>query len=152
MKKRSTVYLFVVTVLLALSVTALQAQEEGEEEILDHLHILTNFLEGETTKIPLALTTETAEEEEGYVMLGECIPGMGIHAATMGEQGPEQPILMFNISGDLIGLEFESLTEQATPPWELLEEGHPGMEFEHWTLHIYFTHEPELACEEMEEE
>ena len=145
----SAVFFIVALMLVALVALPLQAEEdeaEAEVETLDHIHILTDFMEGEMSKISLEMTLEDAEEE-GYISLGECVPGMGIHAAIMGEEGPEQPILMYNADGDLIGIEFESLTEQPTPPWEVLEEGHPGMEFEHWTLHVYFTHEPELACE-----
>jgi hypothetical protein len=142
----STVLFIVVLMLVALVALPLQAEEDEDVEVLDHIHILTNFMEGETSTISLEMTLEDAEEE-GYVSLGGCVPGMGIHAAIMGEQGPEQPILLFSADGDLIGIEFESLTEQPTPPWERLEEGHEGMELEHWTMHIYYTHEPELACE-----
>jgi len=78
---------------------------------------------------------------------------MGYHYAKLSSDGQViYPILMFNSKGELIGIEFESLNEpknpikgQAQPPWEDLKQGHPGMEFEHWVLHVYWQ-SPSDAC------
>jgi len=82
----------------------------------------------------------------------ECVPEMGMHYATGGRvvDGkffPNLPLLLFNKRGELIGFELESLVPQPTPPWEHLPTGHPGMEFEHWTLHVYIKN-PATACSE----
>jgi len=115
-----------------------------QENALTHFHITSDFNAGEFSKI--AVMTVAEAESEGYTKLSECIPQMGFHYAKMGPRGPSMPILMFDNSGKMIGLELESLSEQSTPPWEHLQEGHEGMEVEHWTYHEYFTHEPDKAC------
>jgi len=96
-------------------------------------------------------------ERLGYKPVGapgalpECVPDMGMHYSKNplnmvdGKNFPELPMLMFNNKGQLIGFELESLTPQQVPPWEHLQQGHPGMEFEHWTLHIYII-DPHGAC------
>ena len=114
-------------------------------EQITHFHIAKDSFAPTYEKIAMMTTPEA--EAAGYVMLGECVPGMGIHYAKMGPEGPLQPILMFDAQGNMIGMALESLSEQPVPPWENLPQGHPEMEFEHWVFHTYFTHEPAQACE-----
>lgn len=92
--------------------------------------------------------TEKEALSQGWVDVdpGECVPRMGRHFIRMGDNGQPGPlILLFNPSGALIGVELESMTEQPSPPWEHLEKGHPGMEFEHWTVHFWLG-DPAEAC------
>lgn len=98
--------------------------------------------QGVFTSLPMTLDEA---EGQGYVHLSECVPIMGIHTAKIVGGIPQDPILLFNNKGKLIGVELESLTEQASPPWEHRPEGHPGMEFEHWTIHQYIK-DPVGAC------
>jgi hypothetical protein len=53
--------------------------------------------------------------------------------------------LLMNSKGNLMGLEFSSLSRQPSPPWEHSPKGHPDMGFEHWHMHIYFS-DPTKAC------
>ncbi len=82
---------------------------------------------------------------QGWIDTGECVPQMGRHFIQMAGEQPGPLVLLFNPAGDLIGVELESLSEQPAPPWEHLEQGHPGMEFEHWTIHFWFS-DPADAC------
>lgn len=92
-------------------------------------------------------TTEKEALEQGWIDVdpGQCVPQMGRHFIKMAGEQPSPLILLFNPDGQLIGVELESLTEQPAPPWEHLEQGHPGMEFEHWTVHFWFS-DPAEAC------
>ncbi len=92
-------------------------------------------------------TTEKEALEQGWIDVdpGQCVPQMGRHFIKMAGEQPSPLILLFNPDGQLIGVELESLTEQPAPPWEHLEQGHPGMEFEHWTVHFWFR-DPAEAC------
>lgn len=75
-----------------------------------------------------------------------CEPNMGRHFLRMTGDGQPGPlVLLYNPQDKLIGIELESLSEQPTPPWEHLPHGHPGMEFEHWTIHFWFD-DPAKAC------
>ncbi len=93
----------------------------------------------------MPLTADDATQA-GWIDTGECVPQMGRHFIRMAGEQPSPLILLYNAKGALIGAELESLSEQPAPPWEHLEEGHPGMEFEHWTFHMYFD-DPAKACE-----
>ncbi|MBI4329334.1 MAG: hypothetical protein HY685_05680 [Chloroflexi bacterium] len=78
-----------------------------------------------------------------------CVPSMGKHYGkghyvVDGKRFPGL-ILMFDKNDQLLGFELESPTKQAAPPWEHLPQGHPGMAFEHWTLHSYLV-DPTNAC------
>ncbi len=92
-------------------------------------------------------TTEKEALEQGWIDVdpGQCVPQMGRHFIKMAGEQPSPLILLFDPDGQLIGVELESLTEQPAPPWEHLEQGHPGMEFEHWTVHFWFR-DPAEAC------
>ena len=76
--------------------------------------------------------------DAGWIDTGECVPNMGRHFIKMAGEQPGPLVLLYNPAGSLIGVELESLSEQPAPPWEHLPEGHPGMEFEHWTIHFWF--------------
>jgi len=89
--------------------------------------------------------TEEEALAQGWIDTGECVPQMGRHFIKMAGDQPGPLVLLFNPAGDLIGVELESLSEQPAPPWEHLEQGHPGMEFEHWTIHFWFS-DPADAC------
>lgn len=60
---------------------------------------------------------------------------------TAGSQWHGAPIiLMYDaVSGGLHGLVLESTSPQPAPPWEHHTGGHPGMSFEHWSMHVWFT-------------
>ncbi len=112
--------------------------------------ILTNYEGQQLADYP---TTLDQAKAEGYQEVSECVPWMGYHYAKITPDGQvTYPALLFNSKGELIGIEFESLNEpvnpikgSAQPPWEDLKNGHPGMEYEHWTLHIYWK-SPADAC------
>jgi len=92
-------------------------------------------------------TTEKDALAQGWIDVapGECVPQMGRHFIKMAGEQPGPLVLLYNPAGELIGVELESLVEQPAPPWEHLEQGHPGMEFEHWTIHFWFN-DPAGAC------
>ena len=53
-------------------------------------------------------------------------------------------LLIYNISSEaLMGMVLESTSLQPAPPWEYHAHGHPGMDFSHWSLHLWFTDPPE---------
>jgi len=87
--------------------------------------------EGVFDSLPL---TAAEAEQAGWIDTGECVPNMGRHFLQMMGEQPGPVVLLYNPAGDLIGVELESLSEQPAPPWEHLDGGHPGMEFEHWTI------------------
>jgi hypothetical protein len=92
----------------------------------------------------LPLTADDALGD-GWIDTGECVPDMGRHFIKMAGEQPGPLVLLYNPAGDLVSVELESISEQPTPPWEYLAEGHPGMAFEHWTIHIWFSN-PADAC------
>ncbi|NKQ37383.1 MAG: hypothetical protein HF973_17430 [Chloroflexi bacterium] len=114
------------------------ASEAATPSIGDRL-IVT---EGSFDNLPL---TAAEAEEAGWIDTGECVPNMGRHFLQMMGEQPGPVVLLYNPAGELIGVELESLSEQPAPPWEHLEHGHPGMEFEHWTIHFWFS-DPADAC------
>jgi hypothetical protein len=121
-----------------------QAEVQGlETELEASLGNRLSVTQGVFEELPRTLEDAKAV---GWVPLGECVPNMGIHAAKVVDGKPDASLLLlFNSKGELTGVELESLNAQQSPPWEHLEQGHPGMEFEHWTLHIYFK-DPATAC------
>ncbi len=117
---------------------------DAPSEMQSPMSIGDRFLvtQGDFTNLPMTLGEA---EGQGYVTLSPCVPVMGIHAAKIVGGIPQDPILLFDNKGELIGAELESMTEQPYPPWEHRPEGHPDMEFEHWTLHMYIK-DPVGAC------
>lgn len=99
---------------------------------------------GSFDNLPL---TENEASAQGWIDAdpGQCVPQMGRHFIQMAGGQPSPLVLLFNPAGKLIGVELESQSEQPAPPWEHLEHGHPGMEFEHWTIHFWFS-DPASAC------
>jgi len=97
---------------------------------------------GAFTSLPMTIDEA---RDQGYASLSPCVPNMGIHSAKIVNNKPQDPMLLFNDKGELIGVELESMIEQPSPPWEHQSEGHPGMEFEHWTMHIYIK-DPKGFC------
>ena len=52
-------------------------------------------------------------------------------------------LLIYNSSSEkLMGMVLESTSTQPDPPWEYHSHGHPGMDFSHSSLHIWFTEPP----------
>ena len=52
-------------------------------------------------------------------------------------------LLIYNVKDEkLMGMVLESITPQPSPPWEYHAKGHPGMGFEHASLHFWFTDPP----------
>jgi len=120
------------------SLSEAPSEMQGPKSIGDKLLVT----QGDFASLPMTL--EEAKEQ-GYVPLSPCVPMMGIHAAKIVGGIPQDPILLFDNNGKLIGAELESMTEQPYPPWEHRPDGHPEMEFEHWTFHMYFK-DPVGAC------
>ena len=53
-------------------------------------------------------------------------------------------LLIYNSNSEkLMGMVLESTSAQPDPPWEYHAHGHPGMDFPHWSLHLWFTDPPE---------
>ncbi len=125
---------------IGVGITFASLSEKGDLETSIGDRLLVT--QGDFASIPMTLDEA---KEQGYVPLSPCVPVMGIHAAKIVGGIPQDPILLFSDKGELIGAELESMTEQPYPPWEHRPEGHPGMEFEHWTLHMYFK-DPVGAC------
>jgi len=123
---------------IGVGITFGSLSEASSESIGDRFLVT----QGDFTSIPMTLDEA---KEQGYVTVSPCVPIMGIHAVKIVEGIPQDPALLFDNKGELIGVEVESMTEQTYPPWELLPQGHPDMEFEHWTLHMYFK-DPKGAC------
>ncbi|MGM0574781.1 MAG: hypothetical protein ACQEXJ_03500 [Myxococcota bacterium] len=131
---------------LAASALAMGCDDNGDggETTDESLGSQVLVTQGEFDTVPL---TQEAAEAAGWTSTEECVPGMGVHALNMNEQGEPGPlVLLYDLEGRLLGVELESLAEQPAPPWEHLEEGHEGMEFEHWTFHAYFR-DPTGVCE-----
>jgi hypothetical protein len=97
---------------------------------------------GSLDSLPL---TEADALGDSWIDTGECVPEMGRHFIKMAGEQPGPLVLMYNPAGNLVGVELESISEQPAPPWEYLAEGHPSMEFEHWTIHFWFS-DPADAC------
>lgn len=55
----------------------------------------------------------------------------------------------YDEEGNLMMIEIETTQKQDSPAWGYLPQGHPGMEFEHWALHIWFQ-DPEEVCLDLE--
>ena len=125
---------------IGVGITFASLSENGDLETSIGDRLLVT--QGDFASIPMTLDEA---KEQGYVPLSECVPVMGIHAAKIVGGIPQDPILLFSDKGELIGAELESMTEQPYPPWEHRPDGHPGMEFEHWTLHMYIK-DPVGAC------
>ena len=52
-------------------------------------------------------------------------------------------LLIYNSNSEkLMGMVLESTSTQPDPPWEYHAHGHPGMDFPHSSLHIWFTDPP----------
>ncbi len=132
------------------------------------------------TPPPLAATRAKFEKmtadqaiAAGYISTHECVSspfgGMGIHffhpqifesQGKSGQMDPQNPpILLVDGNGRVAGLEWETTksTPQPTFLGQLvpLQPGHPGMEEEHYMVHVYFkpgnklllgVFDPELMC------
>ncbi|MQF69548.1 hypothetical protein FIM12_04355 [SAR202 cluster bacterium AD-804-J14_MRT_500m] len=63
---------------------------------------------------------------------------------TNGTEWHGAPFLLIYDSGNekLMGMVLESTSHQPAPPWEYHAKGHPGMEFAHSSMHIWFTKPP----------
>lgn len=91
-------------------------------------------------------------DSEGKLTEAACFAHEGVrHYAklnpkiTNGKEWHGAPFLLaYNLSNEkLMGIVLESETAQPAGPWEYHAKGHPGMEFPHWSLHIWFTDPPE---------
>ena len=63
---------------------------------------------------------------------------------TSGAEWHGAPFLLIYDSSNekLMGMVLESTSHQPAPPWEHHAQGHPGMEFAHSSMHIWFTEPP----------
>ncbi len=134
------VLLFLTGALLALLLAACSAASQPEAAVSIGDRVVATY--GAFDNLPL---TDKDALAAGWIDTGECVPQMGRHFIKMAGEQPGPMVLLFNPAGQLISVELESLTEQPSPPWERLEQGHPGMEFEHWTIHFWFS-DPAAAC------
>jgi hypothetical protein len=109
----------------------------------------------------------------GYMTTHECVSspfgGMGIHfihpelfesQLRSGQMDPQSPpVLLVDSNERVVGLEWETTTNTPQPTFlgQLvpLQPGHPGMEEEHYMVHIYFkpnnkillgVFDPDLKC------
>lgn len=65
--------------------------------------------------------TAQAASEAGYQVPPpqECVPGMGRHAARIGENGQiQQPVLLYSVDGELVGIEFMTRLYFPNIPWD----------------------------------
>jgi hypothetical protein len=128
---------------------------ELNDSIGDRLVITEAAYEG------LPVTVDEAKAQ-GYVMLDTLnSEGELIEAACFAHEGAShyaklQPrvtsgaewhgapfLLIYDSSTEkLIGMVLESTSRQPSPPWEYHAQGHPGMEFAHSSMHIWFTEPP----------
>ena len=85
--------------------------------------------------IPLTLTQA---EQQGWQSSQECVIDQGIYASKT----DDYPIrLMFNLRGDIIGMEISSVHEQNPKLWVQDPEQNT------WLFHLWFQ-SPETACQE----
>ena len=138
--RRVKLLVLLVGAALSLVLAACSGASEAQTPSLGDRLIVT---EGSFDNLPL---TAAEAEKAGWIDTGECVPNMGRHFLQMMGEQPGPIVLLYNPAGELIGVELESLSEQPSPPWEYLDQGHPGMEFEHWTIHFWFD-DPAQACE-----
>jgi uncharacterized protein YuzE len=95
---------------------------------------------GSLVSLPL---TMSSAEAEGWISTEDCEPNEGVHAIWPGttDSGEPWPMeLTFSSSGEIIGLELVSTSEQPTEPWE-----HSEGSDNPWTIHMWFS-DPALAC------
>ena len=88
---------------------------------------------------------------EGELIEAACFAHEGVsHYAmlqprvTSGAEWHGAPFLLIYDSSNekLMGMVLESTSLQPAPPWEYHDQGHPGMEFAHSSMHIWFTEPP----------
>ena len=90
-------------------------------------------------------------DSDGELIEAACFAHEGVrHYAkvapkiTDGKEWHGAPFLLaYSMSSEkLMGMVMESETAQPEGPWEYHANGHPGMEFPHWSLHLWFTDPP----------
>jgi hypothetical protein len=90
-------------------------------------------------------------DSEGNMIEAACFNHEGIlHYAkrdtkiTAGKEWHGAPFLLAydQSSEKVMGIVLETISLQSSPPWEYHAHGHPGMDFPHWSLHIWFTDPP----------
>ncbi len=104
----------------------------------------------------LPLTAEEAVAA-GWIGGSDCVDRLGrvfhraaadpndVSAPTMMGSRANPLMLLMDSNGDIIGFQLMSLSPQPVPPWEYLQQGHMGMNFEHWSMHVYLR-DPAKAC------
>ena len=109
---------------------------------------------GTFDQLPL---TEEAAVAAGWIGSPDCADRLGrvFHRAAADPNDPFSPMMMgepanplmllMDSDGEVIGFQLMSLSAQPVPPWEYLKKGHMGMNFQHWSLHVYLR-DPAKAC------
>ena len=89
---------------------------------------------------------------EGKLIQAACFSHEGVRhygqrnpKVTSGVEWHGAPFLLAysSANGELMGIVLESTSPQSSPPWEYHPEGHPQMDFGHWSLHSWFVDPPE---------
>jgi hypothetical protein len=81
--------------------------------------------------------------DAGFIASPDCNDQMGQHAIWEVD-GVAVTEFVFNLTGNLIGLEVISEGEEATPPWDMYGTGEPAGDNN--TIHTFFS-DNEIACE-----
>ena len=136
--------------------TAHSLRLELNDSIGDRLVITEATYEGLPTTIAEAQAQEyvllDTVDSEGELIEAACFAHEdALHYAKMdaritdGVEWHGAPfLLIYNSSSEkLMGMVLESTSTQPDPPWEYHAHGHPGMDFSHSSLHIWFTEPPE---------
>ena len=128
---------------------------ELNDSIGDRLVITEATYEGLPTTIAEAQAQEYSlldtVDSEGELIEAACFAHEDAHhyakmdtRITDGVEWHGAPfLLIYNSSSEkLMGMVLESTSTQPDPPWEYHAHGHPGMDFSHSSLHIWFTEPP----------
>jgi hypothetical protein len=129
---------------------------ELNDSIGDRLVITEAIYEGLPTTIAGAQAQEylllDTVDSEGEMIEAACFAHEdALHYAKMdtritdGVEWHGAPfLLIYNSNSEkLMGMVLESTSTQPDPPWEYHAHGHPGMDFPHSSLHIWFTDPPQ---------
>ena len=115
--------------------------------------------EGVYTQLPKTIPEAVAEgwalldsvDSKGELLEAACFAHEGVNhyykgvsRITDGVKWHGAPLLLiYNSNSEkLMGMVLESTSTQPDPPWEYHAHGHPGMDFSHSSLHIWFTEPP----------
>lgn len=120
--------------------------EEDEPEEPDEAYLGSTLLLTQDVFRSMPLTMDEAVQE-GWIDTEECVPNMGVHAVPPeGDELEGLVALAYDVDGRITAIEFFSMEQQPTPPWEHNPDGVGEIDEELWTSHLYFR-DPTDACE-----